>query len=774
MTAAVTRSVLFPFTALVTTAALYAPLASAADTPPRDMQVLQEIIVTATKRSERLQDVPISISAITSDDIATRGFTNYADMLNSVPGVYFQDLGAGQGTIRIRGISASEGGVPSTTATYFGETVTSVLTNHGGKPNLRLVDIDRVEVLRGPQGTLFGASALAGVVRVIPKSANLQEFEANVGVRGFNTAHSEDASYHAEATVNIPLVTDKLALRVVGYKDDIAGYIDNTFAGQPEIDWSAALGAPDGTLVSPAIAPFHRRDINNEDTWGARGTLKWQATDRLSFELTHVTQDVTVDSEQFTEPAAGDYDQSRGLDAFEPGGNGERMDVDSLVVTYDWDAVSLLSASSWTEMKRFSDQDIGFLAEASGLPPLPWGLHDTSEGEVFTQEVRLQSRGDQPLQWQVGAYYLDQEAKFSQFVPDYSCPACLGFVVRGQNFELDAPLGKFYENDQKSIFAQVSYKLTDRWTVGAGGRYLEDNITDFDIAADGFLIRQGEPGPTTPEPPQSGHVAEFNPSAYVRFEPSDTTTLYAQAARGFRSGVVNPLIADNCLDQAEALGAKEFTDPDTLWNYEVGAKSQVADGRVAINGAVYRQKWEGVQLGVTLECGFSQILNAGNATSDGAEIELVAQPVDAWRFNASISVNNTEFDDVVPESGFVPGERLPEVPKVNGSAGVQFNFSFGSTWGGFFRADYVYVGDVRLKFPTPTPTDPFHSDIVQQDAFDTVNARLSFSRGPLGLDVFGNNLTDERGVVGTLQPSFGSSQNIIRPRELGVELRYSF
>jgi len=772
MTAA-QRSTWLPFTALLTTAAV-APLAYAADTT-RDMQVLQEIIVTATKRSERLQDVPISVSAITSDDITTRGFTNYADMLNSVPGVYFQDFGAGQGTIRIRGISASEGGVPSTTATYFGETVTSVLTNHGGKPNLKLVDIDRVEVLRGPQGTLFGASALAGVVRVIPKAPNLQEFEANVGVRGFTTAHSDDASYHAEAAVNIPLITDKLALRVVGYKDDIAGFIDNTFEGQPEIDWSAGLGAPDGTLVSPAIAAFQRNDINSEDTWGARAALTWQATDRLSFELTHVTQDVQVDSEQFTLPAAGDYEQSRGLDAFEEGGNGERMSINTLVINYDWDAVSLLSASSWTEMKRFTNQDIAFLAAASGLPPLPWGLNDYSEGEVFTQEVRLQSRGEQPLQWQLGAYYLDQTAKFSQFVPDYSCPTCLGFVVREQNFELDAPLGKFYDNEQKSIFAQVSYDITDKWTVGVGGRYLEDDITDFDISADGFLIQGTTPGPTVPEPPQEGHVAEFNPSAYVRFEPSDTTTLYAQAARGFRSGVVNPLIADNCLDQAAALGAKEFTDPDTLWNYEVGAKSQIADGRVAINGALYRQKWEGVQLGVTLTCGFSQILNAGDATSDGAELELVAQPADAWRFNLSVAVNKTEFDDVVPESGYQPGERLPEVPKVNGSAGVQYNFGFGGgSWSGFFRADYVYVGEVKVKFPTPTEDDPFNALVATQDAYDTTNARLSFQRGPLGLDLFGNNLFDERGVVGTQTPTFGGQQFIIRPREVGVELRYSF
>lgn len=181
-----------------------------------------------------------------------------------------------------------------------------------------------------------------------------------------------------------------------------------------------------------------------------------------------------------------------------------------------------------------------------------------------------------------------------------------------------------------------------------------------------------------------------------------------------------------------------------------------------------------MQLGVTLACGFSQILNAGDATSDGAELELVAQPFDAWRFNLSVSLNNTEFDTVKPETGFRPGERLPEVPEVNGSVGVQFNFSLGSTWSAFFRADYVYVDDVIVKFPTPTEEDPFEAILVTQGAFETTNARLSFQRGSLGLDLFGNNLTDERGIVGTQQPLFGSNENIIRPRQIGVEMRYSF
>jgi outer membrane receptor protein involved in Fe transport len=753
----------FPFTALLTTAAFHSPYATAADTPPRDLHVLQEIIVTATKRTEPLQDVPIAVSAVTSGDIQVRGFTNYADYLNSLPGVYFQDSGPGHGTIRIRGISASEGGVPSTTATYFGETVTSVLTNFGGKPNLRLVDIERVEVLRGPQGTLFGASALAGVVRIIPNAPDLQEFAADVGVRGFTTAHSDDASYHVEAAVNIPLVTDKLALRVVGYQHDIAGYIDNTFPGQPEIDWSSAFGAPDGTLVVPAIPAFRNRDINSEDTWGARAALTWQATDRLRFDLLHVTQDVTSDSEAYTLPAAGDYDQIRGMDVYEEGGDGERLDVNSLVVNYDWDAVSLVSATSATKMKRFTNQDITFLAELNDFPPLPWALHDRSEGDLFTQEVRLQSRGDQPFQWLIGGYYLDQEAKFSQFVPDYSCPACLPQFVAGQDFGLDSrPLAKFSDDEQKAIFTTFSYDLTEQWTVGVGGRYIEGELTSFDSPADGILVG----GPTTPRPPVSDKYDEINPSAYVRYEPSDAATLYAQASRGFRTGQVNQPLPDDCQAEAQARGLGAFTEPDTLWNYEVGVKSQLAEGRVALNGAVYRQKWEGVQLGVTLECGFSNGFNGGNVTNDGIELELVAQPADAWRFNVAASVNKSEFKSTATGSQFLPGERLPDVPEVNGSAGAQYNFSLGTAWTGFFRADYVYVGDVRLKFS--------ETEVFEQDPYDKANVRLSFQRGPLAVDLFGDNIFDERGVVNTGQPSFGSRENIERPREIGVELRYSF
>ena len=254
-------------------AALYAPCISAADTP-RDLQVLQEIIVTATKRTERLQDVPISVSAITGEDIQARGFTNYADYLNTVPGVYFQDC-AGPAPRRSafaasalpkaacpprpRPISAR----PSPACSRTRRQAEPAAGRHR-----------RVEVLRGPQGTLFGASALAGVVRIIPNAPNLQEFEANVGMRGFTTAHSDDESYHVEGAVNIPLVTDKLALRWSAIRTRLRASSTTTFAGQAEIGLSEhrrILGLPDGTLVSPAVAAIHAARHQFRGHLGRRG-----------------------------------------------------------------------------------------------------------------------------------------------------------------------------------------------------------------------------------------------------------------------------------------------------------------------------------------------------------------------------------------------------------------------------------------------------------------------------------------------------------------------
>jgi outer membrane receptor protein involved in Fe transport len=754
-----TSGLIGSFALLCCEAATAAPASAADAGSSSGAAVLEEIIVTATKRTERLLDVPLSVSAVTADEIQARGFTQFSDYINSIPGVYLQDGGVGNSVIHIRG--ATESGVGSTVATYFGEALTSVFTNHGGKPNLRLVDIDRVEVLRGPQGTLFGADALAGVLRIIPAAPDLTKTEVNAAARGFTTAHSGDGSYHVEGVLNLPLIQDHLAMRLVAYKDDIAGYIDNVVPNQPAQDYSAAFGAPDGTLVTPAIAAFTKRDINREQTWGTRATLRWQPLERLRFDLNYTLQDARLNSENFTDPAAGPYEQKRALDAFQPGGQGERTTIGTLTASYDWDTVSLTSITDYMRMKRFYNQDITFLAAASFGVPIPWSLDDNSLGRVFTQEVRLQSKGEQKLQWTLGGFYLHQLVDLAQFVPDYSCPQCLPTALLGQSYAFNVPNTKFSDQKQRSVFGEVSYEFLPDWTVGAGGRYLKEEIEAISPGSDGLLA-----GGTIPTAdPVTGSIHEFNPSGYIRYKPSDGTTLYVQASRGFRSGAVNEPYPVQCQAEAASAGIKAITDPDTLTNYELGLKSRFADGKLSLNAAVYKDNWHGVQLGVQLDCGFSGIVNAGNIEGKGVELELLAQPTPAWQFNLSFAYNQNHFKDVESGTGFARDQRLPDAPEKNASAGAQYNFRLSRAWTAFARGDYVYVGDVLQQFATV---------VLKNGGYGEANARLGLVHDKLEVDLYGDNLTDKRGVSVTGNPAFGAYQTLIRPRELGVEVHYAF
>ena len=765
--------------------ALALTLGESATAQSANTQVLEEIVVTATKRAESLQDVPVAVSALRAEDIAVRGLTQYADYLSAVPGVNFQDAGPGQSQIRIRGIVASEGGGgPASVATYFGETVTSVINLFGAKPNLRLVDIDRIEVLRGPQGTLFGANALAGVVRIVPTPADLNDFEIKLGTRGFATAHSEDASYHVEGAVNVPLIDDRLAVRLVAYKDDIAGYIDNVVPANPAVDWTepgegflaeftgAPVDLPDGSLVIPGYDGFTHRDVNSEDTWGVRANLIWRASDRLQFDLTHAVQDVTLNGQPFVDSFSGPYEQLRALDVYAPGKYGERLEVSTLVATYDWDSVALTSASNFARLKAiFRDDMIPFVLSAFGVP-LPWQDHTDSDGEVFTQEVRLQSKGESSIKWLVGAFHLDQHVDVAQTVPDFSCPTCASTILFDQDFAFRIPAPgsdpRFVNQKQRSVFGEVSYNFAARWTVGVGGRYLEEDLERLTAATEGFIV--GPTGAAPAEPARTGSSYEVNPSAYVRFEPSDAMTWYLQAARGFRSAQTNQSLAytGGCAPEAAAVGLKAITDPDTLWSYELGLKTRLADGRVGLNTAVYRQEWDGVQLPIQFECGFGGTINGGDVEGDGVELELTAQLTDALRVNVTGAYNNNEFKTVKPGVGFEVGERPPGAPQKNASAGLQYDFQLSASWSAFARADYTYVGSTRYKFGQIDPV------VVLQDAYDLTNLRLGLQRADLAVELFGRNVTDERAVVNTTDPSLGDRQYLARPREIGVELRYSF
>ena len=731
--------------------------------------MLEEVVVTATKRAQSLVDVPVAVTAITSEQIESRGFTNYADFLNTVPNVWMQDVGPGQTQLYIRGLVA-QGGSGFPVATYFGEAVTSVVTNNGGFANLRLVDIDRIEVLRGPQGTLFGANSLAGVVRIVPAAPNLTDFQVNAAVRGWATAHSDNGSDHVEGVINLPLINDKLAVRLVAYQDYIAGYIDDAVPAAAPFDYSAALGAPAGTLVIPGHPAFTRNDINSEDLWGARAALSWKPLDQLSVDLSYTAQGVRLHAEPGIQPAFGDYNVQRPLDLYARGQSKEDERIGQLVINYDWSAATLTSASSYTQVERFSSQDIGFLAVAAGFGPQLWPLNDRSKGGTFTQEVRLQSRGESPLQWLIGYYYSNSNFDLSQSVPDYSCPTCLPTVLAGQDFAIEtlgSPIGS--KQKQQSVFAQASYDFSSHWTFGLGGRYLKDYLESFSPAAEGILAG----GFTPASAPVGGVSSIFNPSAYIRFKPGKDTTYYLQAARGFRSGSANQALSYDpngpCAATAQALGLGPLSDPDKLWTYELGLKSAWADGRIATNIAIFHQKWDGVQLATSQPCGFQGVVNGGDASGNGAELEMTARLTPAWSANLSASYVHNTFDRVTPSLGYASGDRVPGAPEENASAGLQYNFSLSDRWGGYARADYVYVGNVHYQFGQGATANS-----LLQGGYGQGNLRLALQHEQLSIELFGRNVTDKRAAEATGDPAQGGYVYLLRPREIGVELRYAF
>lgn len=732
---------------------------------------LEEVVVTATKHEASLQDVPLAITAIGAGDILARGLTQYADVLSSVPGVYFQDGGPGDRTIRIRGISSGGGGSAPTVATYFGEIPLSAQGggNLGQHGTPRFVDIERVEVLRGPQGTVFGANALAGAIRVIPAAPDLQDYQVDITTRGFATAHSSDASYAVEAMVNLPLVRDRFALRLVGYLDDTAGYIDNLTPAQAPLDYSdvvgnltgGALSVPAGTLVIPATRSIHNKDINSVDTSGGRLSASWQANDQLRFDLMLGTQKAKMNSEAGVTQG---YEVFRTLELFASPMTEEDLDLAGLTITYDWDRVSLTSVSSYTRLEMSRLNNAPYV-----VPPMtPWYFKENRVSDAFTQEVRLASRGNDKFTWIVGAFYMDRSTDGRQYVGDYGCAVsavCLPrlFTQGAQDFPLD--LGFHLFEKQKALFVDTAYEFAPRWTFGLGGRYLKE---DLGVRLDtvGFLAPPMLPGATNGG---EDSASKFNPAASLRFKPTDDLTLYVQAAEGFRSGVANQSLPLTCQQQGTEMGLplQTVTDPDTVRNYELGLKSVLGGGRFSVNVAAYRLQWQDIPGNITFPCGFSTVVNAGDATGDGVEFEFVGRLSQSWRFNLSASYNNLTYDDnVLPAIG-MPGDRVKGSPAKNYSAGLEYDFDLNAAWSGMARADWSYVGSVRPDLGGGPP-------VPELASYDTLNLRFGLSRDNLAFELFGRNLTDERGITSVEPFQFGGKQSLIRPRELGLEVRYSY
>jgi outer membrane receptor protein involved in Fe transport len=739
-----------------------------------------EIIVTAQKREEAILDIPQSVTVVSGETLERQHATTFQDYVSQVPGLSMQQSEPGAARLVLRGVNT--GGVASTVAVYLDETPfgsSSGLVNGAVLAgDFDTFDVSRVEVLRGPQGTLYGASSLGGVLKFVTNAPQLDTFAVRAR-GGVEFVDEGGTGYNANGVVNVPL-GDIAAVRATGFYRKRAGWVD-AIAGDADF-----LGVPS----------IGDQDINESEVWGGRASLLVQPTDQLSIRLTGVAQDIEsahsslVDVDDDYDPINEEMTQS----VFIRSPNTLEYRLLNGTVEYDFGFASLLSSTSWAKQDQSYTDDLtqlyGTLINLCYgpifLPIAPSceqrttdviGMYQDQETNLskFTQEVRLVSSSNDTFEWLIGAYYTREKGAIDQHFTSRA-------LASGEPFA-DAvltDLGLALSSSRyREIagFANATLHLTDRFDITAGGRISENKQSLVqDAAGAPILVGAGSDSLT-----EDSKESVFTYSVSPRFELSDTTAVYARVAKGYRPGGPN-ILAPEAPDELRSY------DADTLTSYEVGLKSDIGR-RLSLDVSAYHLKWKDIQL-------FAFINNYGlNANGTGAEINgieasLQFRPVMGLSFGLNGSVIDAELTgDTDPFVGGFEGDKLPYVPKTSFSASGDYEWALSGEATAFVGGTLAYVGKQRGNFEggEVVGVDPDTGEFIfaftdQQHIPDyaTVDLRAGAQFGAFTLEAFVRNLTNSRGVTSVndfTDEVTGASvlrASFIQPRTIGVTLGAEF
>jgi len=721
--------------------------------------VLEEIVVTATKRGNtNVQDIPLSISVASEDMIAKTGMVGMDDYLRTLPSTNFLDRGAGRNGIIVRGVTASPQS-DVTVGVYIGETPLTGLGSSspgsGGNPDLKYVDMQQVEVLRGPQGTLYGDGSIAGTVRAIPNAPDLSAFSGEIAGNYSSTADAGDDNTMLRGVFNMPVVEDKFAVRVVGYDYDNSGYYESVSGSNADKQfWAEAFGG---------IAT-DKDDVGSDQYTGGRVSALWQVTDNFDASLTYMTQDIEQSGIPESFMALGGTRRAP-FQRFDGSDEALEMNLEVTNLEMNWNlgSFALTSSTSMAETDNVQDRDIGLffgpLIDPS-IGDMPLFLEDSASVESFTQELRLLTQLDGSWQFLLGAFYQDVQNNQGQLLTFEGDPALDLF---GGALLFDANTKEDLE--QLAFFGEVSFDMTDQLTAVFGVRHYDYDQTVTDTA-DGVF--NGGPSQGSLENDDSGQTYKFG----LTYNANETAMYYATFAQGFRLGGPHPDVpADICdinpqdgLIDGVGVPLPDQIASDELDSLEVGAKFSLADGRATVNLAAYQIKWDGIPVDLTADCGFGVTLNAGEAESLGLEVEGQVLLSDTWSMNYGLSYVKAELTNDAPGLGS-SGDRLPGSPETQASLGLQADFDVAGR-PMFARADIAHIGEYynNLQELGPSAGD-----------YTTVNLRIGVDiNNSVSVDVFGRNLTDEEGLTWVETEIGDGRANYIRPRTIGLELRALF
>lgn len=770
-----------------------------------EAKLVEEVTVTAMLREQNVNDVPFSIAAPSEGDLRERGVDDLEGVARNVGSFTVQNLGPGQSQVAMRGVSSGQivrdqPGVKEQVGAYLDDTNVSMSLF---TPDLDLFDVGRVEVLRGPQGTLFGAGSLSGTVRYISNQPELGK-RSWFGELGGNTLSGGNQGGNAKLGLNLP-AGDKAAFRVAAYYTRTAGYVD---AVQPDLSV--------------------KEDVNTGDRTGVRVALKLAPSERLSITPRFVYQRVETDGWNRADaynilgnpyttsrPAVslGEREQFTQID--EP--FTDEFTLADLNVRYDFGGAALTSITSYTKRDVLVVRDAGALTSSItggsiGLPEnvytLDSPLDDATTAEVWTQELRL-SGGKDRLSWVLGGFYSDTRRDYGQdlFVDGFT--RLSGIPTQGLAAPTDvlyySQLG--YDLSQFAAFGEATFQLDDRFSLTGGLRYYdfsEDRTQIFD-----GIFGNDNNGTSLVSQPGSTDARGTAPRLILSFKASDKVTLNAQAARGFRLGGINdPLNVPLCTPQdLVTFGGRETWKDETAWNYEIGAKTRLAGGHGFFNVSLFDMEVSDLQATVTAgSCSSRVVFNVPKARSRGVEFDLTAAAHKNFEISISGSFNDsklrssltsTSADGTVSVvSGIAEGNRLPTVPEVQLALTATY---YRPVWGsslayliGTFQyvgSRYTQVGDQAegfgtvnlLSFGANTIGRPLTATTFEFDpelpSYALLNLRLGLVRGHWDVALFGNNLTDERALLAIDQERGTRARVgylINQPRTFGLNARFSF
>lgn len=742
----------------------------AQDAGPGENHASGEIVVTATRRAERLSKVPQSITAYNQASLDKRGVKDISGIARVTPGLQIDPSGFGNGTnIAIRGISSTVGA--ATTGIYIDDTpIQSRQIGYSSTNTLpALFDLERVEVLRGPQGTLFGAGSEGGTVRFITPQPSLTKF--NVYARGEAAATQSGApSGEAGLAVSGPIVQDRLGFRVSGWIRRDGGYIDRQ-------------------NLSPGATPQGiDKNSNSVVTKVLRGALKWAATDALTITPSIYYQDrsqrdVSIYWEEHSNASRRHF--VNGMPLLQP--DHDKFYLPAFLVNYDFGDVELISNTSYFHRNQNSLNDYSTLLPAifSGAPYVPLNPNFTSAAlntnsqRVFTQEARLQSSNSAArFNWVLGVFYSHATQRFTEDViaPDFAdifggIPPEVIFgqpLVNGQSALVGYGKGG---DEQLAGFGELTYAIVPKLKVTAGLRYARSSFEGSSFFTGPF------PG-TVLQPTSKVTEHPLTPKFAVNYQATPNSLFYVTAAKGYRIGGANaPVTAAACAADLAANGYSEVPNlykSDSLWSYEAGAKMRLFDNKVDLSASVFHVKWKNIQQQVYLtHCGAAFITNLGTATSNGFDAQATVRLGSHLTLEGAVGYSKAINEDNI--SGGAAnitshGDHLESHPWTT-SVAATYETPIGAEATLYARADYQYKSR-GLKTPATDPTTTgFDPTALNLDPVNFATLRLGVRHGAADLSLFVDNLLNSHPrLVRTAEVvGVGDHHDItFRPRTIGI------